>query len=327
MRRRELIALLGASALAFPQAAAAEAPIARVAVLRDLPLANPEIARLWQIFADALAKRGWSEGRNVAFEHRAGEGHAERYRDFAAALVALKPALIITINSEATAAVAAQTKAIPIVMIGPGDPVRAGLVASLARPGGNITGVSSQLNDVSGKVLQLIRELRPEASRVALFWRADNPGSIIGKQDFETAARDLGVAVEPMLVTNDAQLESALSMLAAEQPDALVVPPMPPLVWHTGEIADFAIAHSLPTFAFSPAMVRAGLLMSLGPRGDEMVRRAAAIVAKVLDGTRPADIPVEQPTNFALTLNLKTAKALGLAVPPLLLAQADEVIE
>ena len=327
MRRRELIRLLGTSLVALPLPSAAETPIAHVAILRELPLTNPQIAQAWQIFLEELQKSGWIEGRNVEFIHRATEGRAERYRQLAAEIVALKPTVIVTINSECTQAVHDETKTIPIVMIGPGDPIGAGFIASLARPGGNITGVSSQLGDTLGKQLQIIKELLPSASRIAFFWRPDNAGSRLFKRDLETAAPGFGLAIEATAVTTDAELDAALSAIASSHPDVLMVNPNPPAASRTREIAAFAIEHKLLTYTVVSAMVRAGLLISLSPRGADMTRRAAAIVAKILSGAKPADIPVEQPTTFELVVNLKTAKALGLTVPPLLLATADEVIE
>ena len=326
MRRRELIGLLCASLVAFPLSAAADTPVARVAVLRELPLTNPQVAQTWQIFIEELQKNGWTEGHNVVFDHRAGGGRAELYREIAAELVALKPTVIITTNSGATEAVHEMTKTIPIVMLGPGDPVGSGFIASLARPGGNVTGVSSQLNETNGKVLQIITELRPDASRIALFWRP-NPGSRLGKQVLEALAHDLGLTVEPTIVTTDAELDAAISTLASNRPDALIVYPNPPATLRAREIAAFAIEHRLLTSAANSAMVHAGLLFSLAPRAADMTRHAAAIVIKILNGTKPADIPVEQPTTFELVVNLKTANALGLTVPPSILARADEVIE
>jgi putative ABC transport system substrate-binding protein len=327
MRRRELIELLGASLVAIPLPSAAETPIARVAILREPPLTNPLVAQSWQIFVEELQKSGWVEGHNVEFIHRAAEGRAERYPELAAELVGLGPSVILTVGSATTEAVRQRTKTIPIVMIGVGDPVGAGFVASLARPNGNITGVSDQLPDTAAKLLQIAKELRPNASRIAVFWRADNPSSRIGKQNLEATAPGLALTVEATSITTDAELDAALSAMALALPDAFVVHTTPPLTLRSREIADFATEHRLPTLANSPAMVRAGMLMSLGPRGADMTRRAAAIVVKILNGVKPAEIPVEQPTRFEMVLNLKTAKALGLTVPPYLLAEADEIIE
>jgi putative ABC transport system substrate-binding protein len=327
MRRRDVIELLGASLAAFPLSSAAETPIARVAVLRESPQTDPVVARSWQIFAEELQKSGWIEGRNVEFIHRAAEGRAERYPELAAELVALKPSVILTVGSATTEAVRQRTKTIPIVMLGVGDPVGAGFVANLARPGGNITGVSDQLPDTAAKLLQIAKELRPNASRIALFWRADSPGSLIGKQNLEAAAPGLGLTVEATSITTDAELDAALSAMALAPPDAFVVHTTQPLVMRSREIAYFATERRLPTLANNPAMARAGLLVSLAPRGADLTRRAAAIVVKILNGAPPADIPVEQPTVFELVINLKTAKTLGLTVPPYLLAGADEVIE
>jgi ABC-type uncharacterized transport system substrate-binding protein len=301
--------------------------MARVAVLRELPLSNRQVAKAWHIFTQALAQSGWIEGRNVVFEHRAAEGRTERYPELAAELVGLAPSLIITVGSEATEALRERTTAIPIVMIGPGDPVGAGFVASLARPGGNITGVSSQLNDLASKELQIVKELRPSASRVLFFWRPDNPSERLAKRNLLSAAKGFGLSIEATPVTTDAELDAALSGFAQAPPDALVITAAPPAALRGRDIASFAIEHGMLTFGTYPSMARAGLLFSFGPRADEMSRRAATIVAKILNGAKPADIPVEQPTAFELVINLKTAKALGLTVPPSLLAQADEVIE
>ena len=188
-------------------------------------------------------------------------------------------------------------------------------------------GVSDQLPDTLGKLLQIAKELRPSTSRVAFFWRADNPATLIGKQNIEAAAAGLGLAAEATSVTTVSELDAALSAMALAPPDVLFVPPIPPILLRTREIADFAIEHRLLTLAGNPATVRAGVLISLAPRGADLIRRAAAIVAKILNGAKPADIPVEQPTVFELVVNLKTAKALGLTVTPSILARADEVIE
>ena len=319
--------LLAVSLIAFPLSSAAEEAIARVAILREFPPTNPQVAESWQIFVEELQKHGWTEGRNVVFDHRAAGGHTERYGELATELVALAPRVILTIGSAATEAVRQRTQTIPIVMIGVGDPVNTGFVASLARPGGNITGVSDQLPDTLGKLLQFAKEIRPKASRVAFFWRPDNPATRIGKRNIEAAASKLDLTVEANSVTTDAELDTALSAMALAPPDAVVVPPIPPMSLRTREIAQFAVEHRFLTLANNPAMVRAGLLISLSPPSADTTRRAAAIVVKILDGAKPADIPVEQPTKFELVINLKTAEALGLTVPPSILARADEVIE
>jgi putative ABC transport system substrate-binding protein len=217
-------------------------------------------------------------------------------------LVALAPHVIVTVGSETTAAVQAKTNTVPIVMIGPGDPVGAGFVASLARPGGNITGVSSQLNDINGKKLQIVREFLPGGKHVAFFFRSDNRSESLARQPLVSAAKALGLIAEAVPVTTNSELDAALSALARARPDALLLSAQPPATLRTRDIAAFAVAHHIITIAPYPPMVRAGLLLSLGPNGDEMIRRAAAIVVKILNGARPADIPVEQPTEFHLAL-------------------------
>ena len=328
MNRRQLIELVGVSLVIVPLPTVAQAPLlARIGVLSELPPTNPPTASGRQIFSEVLQQNGWIEGRNLVFIDRVVEGHRERYPVFANELIALNPNVIVTIGSETTATVRDRTSTIPIVMIGPGDPVGAGFVASLARPGGNITGVSSQLNDINAKKLQIVKELRPNASRVAIFWCPDNASERLAKPNLEAAAQGFGLTIEAIPVTADAELETALSALSKAPPDALMVSAQPPATLHGEEIAAFAIEHGVLTVAPYPRMVQAGLLMSFGPHGEEMTRRAAEITVKILNGTKPADIPVEQPTTFDMVLNLKTAKALGLTVPAALLARVDEVIE
>jgi len=328
MKRRQLIELVGAGLIALPLPAAGQAPpLARIAVLSELPLKNPVAASSRQIFSNVLQQNGWIEGRNLVFIDRPVEGRRERYPVFADELIALNPNVIVTIGSEATAAARDRTSTIPIVMIGPGDPVGAGFVSRLARPGGNVTGVSSQLNDLLAKKLQIVKELRPSASLVAMIWRPDNEAERLAKPILEAAAQGLGLTIEAIPVTTDAELAAALSALSKVPPDALIVSAAPPATLHGQQIAAFAIEHRVLTVAPYPHMVQAGLLMSFGPHGEEMTRRAAAITVKILNGTKPAGIPVEQPTAFDMVLNLKTAKALGLTVPAALLARVDEVIE
>ena len=326
MRRRELVELLCAGLIALPLSSVAETPMARVAVLRELPLSNSQVAQGWQIFVDALAKSGWIEGRNVEFIHRATGRRAERYRELAAELVALNPNVVVTINSEATKAAREKTKTIPIVMLGPGDPVGAGFIASFARRGAISpvfpvnSGTLSESNFKSSRNCAQTRcGSRFSGARTT---RGPSSGSRALKQPHAVSA--LPWSRRSSLRKG---LDTALSGIASNPPDALTVNPRPPDVLRSQEIAAFAIEYRLLTFTVNPVMVRAGLSIALAPRNGDMVRRAAAIVAKILGGEKPADIPVEQPTTFELVINLKTARALGLTVPPYLLAEADEVIE
>jgi putative ABC transport system substrate-binding protein len=328
MKRRWFIIALAGATLARPRFAAAQQPIRSVGVLLgNLPLPQLAAAPFWQAFVEGLHEHGWDEGRNIALQPRAAEGNQERYQQLAAELVASRPDIIVTAGSQATQTTRQQTNAIPIVMVGPGDPIGAGFIASLARPGGNITGLTNQLGDLAGKTLQLMKDLQPRLSRIAVLWNPDDPGSKLGAQSLTTTAPELGLTLVSVPIKVREDLDAALVALERNPPEALLVHPTPILFRNRGLIVTFALQQRLPSFTGSAPMVRDGMLASYAPDSVTLWRRAADYVDRILRGANPADMPVEQPTKFELVINLKTAGAIGLDVPRPLLLLADEVIE
>jgi putative tryptophan/tyrosine transport system substrate-binding protein len=325
MKRRDVLLLFGGAVISWPLAA--EAAPARVAVLGVAPPADPTAERAWQAFAGGLQALGWTEGKNITFIRRYSEGRAERAAPLAAELVAEKPDLIVTVSYPNTKAVQQTTKTIPIVFIQVPDPISWGFVASLARPGGNITGTSSQAEDVIGKGLQLIKETRPGISRLAYLAYGEPSYGTRSQQIATAAAGYLGLVLTMIPIESATDFEPAFAQIRRERPDALVVSSLPLFVEHSKEIAAFAIDQRLPSFTFSPAMARDGLLLAQSADIVGGYRPAAAMVDKILKGAKPADLPVEQPTRFHFVVNLKTARAIGVEIPPAILAGADEVIE
>jgi putative tryptophan/tyrosine transport system substrate-binding protein len=325
MRRRELGILLGCATLTLPRFGTAQLPVARVALLlNQLP---PQIPPFWEAFVEALRTRGWEEGRNIEFTLRAAEGSEETYQKLAAELVALQPNIIIAANSQAIEATRQRTQTIPIVMIGPSDPLGAGFIASLARPGGNITGLTNQLGDTAEKQLQTLKEMRPGLSRIALLWNPDDAGSRLAAKAQLASGPQQGLIVEPIPIKTRQDLDVALAALARNPPEALLVHPTPIIFQHREAVVAFALRQRLPSFSASTGMARDGLLAGYAPDAVSVWRRAADFVDRILTGANPAEMPVEQPTKFELVINLKTARAIGLDVPPSLLARADEIIE
>jgi ABC-type uncharacterized transport system substrate-binding protein len=314
------------SCLATPLAANAQqaGKAARVGVLCPITCTDPSL----EVFRHALHELGHVEGQNLVLVFRTAEGHIERLPDLAAELVNLNVDVLFTSWGTAAALAAKQvTTTVPIVMSAVGDPVAAGLVASLARPGGNITGLSSLTLDLEGKRLELLKELLPTLARVAVLWDPTNPYSALALDQTQQTAQHMGVQVSPVRVHAAEDFESAFATLVRERPDALIVHGYIVLVQHRTRIVDFVAEHRLPTIYSLRDFVEAGGLMAYGVHLPEVYRRAAAHVDKVLKGTKPADIPVEQPTKFELIINLKTARVLGLTMPPTLLALVDEVIQ
>ena len=324
--RPRLVAIALLFLAAFPLFSVAQSPVARVAVLEGAPPSTPGASDS-PAFVDALRERGWVEGRNIELHRRWAEGRAERYPQLAAELVALRPDLIIAASSQATQAVHEKTETIPIVMVGVADPVASRFVASLARPGGNITGLSVQLPETMGKALQLLAEVRPGISRVALLWVPDNPGSRVNKEALVAIAPRLGITLDPVAVQAQEELDAAFAAVARSRPDALFTTSAPLQMAHLHEIIAFALEQRLPAMGYVTQWARDGLLMSYSTDPADQWRRAAYYVDRILKGAKPADLPVEQPTRFELVINLKTAKALGLTIPPSILSRADEVIE
>jgi ABC-type uncharacterized transport system substrate-binding protein len=287
---------------------------------------DPPLALLWEALLDGLRERGYREGQNLVFERRFSEGHAERFPELAAELVRLRVDCIIVNTTPAALAAKHATQTIPIVMLAALDPVGAGLVASLARPGGNITGLSSLGPELGGKRLELLKEVMPGLTRVAVLWNAANPANAAVWQETQAAARALGLRLHSQDVRGPQDLEGAFARMAQARPEALLVLSDALLGMHRPQIVEFATQQQLPGVFAGRASVVDGGLMYYGPSQPYRFRRAADYVDRILKGTKPADLPVEQPMKFELVINLKTAKALGLTIPPHILFQADEVI-
>jgi putative ABC transport system substrate-binding protein len=278
-------------------------------------------------FRQGLSEIGYVEGHNLTIEYRWAEGHFDRLPAMAADLVGQKVDIIVASGSQAVRAAQQATQSTPIAMTGSSDPVGTGLVASLARPGGNITGLSLQTPEVSGKRLELLVEIVPGLSRAAVLLNPDDPPALLALKETEVAARTLGMKLQAGEVRRPDDFDAAFTSAAAVRPEALVILAAPLLSAHAGRIAEWAVKNGLPSIFPFRGFPEAGGLMSYGPDLNDNFRRAATYVDKILKGAKPGDLPVEQPTKFELVINLKTAKALGLTVPQSILARADELIE
>jgi putative ABC transport system substrate-binding protein len=317
--------MLTLSLLAAPHAAEAQ-PLGKVYRIGYLST-NPPPTRVWEALLDGLRERGYREGQNLVFERRFSEGKAERFPAFAAELVRLRVDCIIVMTTPAARAAKHATQTIPIVMPAAIDPVGAGLVASLAQPGGNITGLSTLAPELSGKRLELLQEVVPGMTRVAVLWNGANPANAVVWQETQAAARALGLQLHSQDVRGAQDLEGAFARTTQARPEALLVLGDSLLYMSEQPIAAFATQHYLPSMWSRRDSVMAGGLMSYGSSLPDRFRRAATYVDKILKGTKPADLPVEQPMKFELVINLKTAQALGLTIPPSVLFRADEVIQ
>jgi putative ABC transport system substrate-binding protein len=276
-------------------------------------------------FGQGLQDLGWLKGQNISIEYRYAEGKLERLPALAAALVASRADVIVAQAPAAVRAAKKETSTIPIVMAHGGDPVAQGFVASLARPGGNITGLSNFSAELSGKRLELLREAFPKASRVAVIWNPDAPGPVLTFKETEIAAKALKVQLESLQVRGPNDFEGAFQA-AREHAGGLVVIQDVVTVTHLKRIVELAAKHRMPAIYMEAEFAEAGGLMSYGPNQPDLHRRAAIYVGKILKGSNPADLPIEQPTKFELLINLKTAKQSGLTIPANVLAQADKVI-
>jgi ABC-type uncharacterized transport system substrate-binding protein len=330
MRRRNFIALLGGAAAvssaSWPLAARAEQG-ARLPIIGYLGSATALIQSQWvAAFVRRLRELGWTESRNVLIEYRWAEGRDERYTEIAAEFVRLKVDVIVTSSTPAVLRAKQATSSIPIVFAATGDPVASGLVASLARPGGNITGVSNQLVDTAGKKLELLRDIVPGLRRLAFLANGGNHVAMLEMAEVQAMARTLGLEVITQEIRRGEDLAPVFDALKGRA-EALYVAVDPLVNTHRIRINILAVSARLPTMSTFRDYVEAGGLMSYGPDFPDLFRRAADLVDKILRGAKPADIPVEQPTKFDLVINLTTAKALGLEVSPTLLARADEVFE
>jgi putative ABC transport system substrate-binding protein len=279
------------------------------------------------IVNESFRELGYVEGKNLTFERRYAEDRLDRLPGLAAELVSLKVDVIMAAGTLAPLAAKRATSTIPIVMMSAGDPVGSGLVAGLAQPGANITGMSLMAPDLGGKRLQLLKELLPEISRVAVLWNAANPYSALVFKESVGAARTLGVELQSLEIREPPDLDAALEAATGRHADALVAVEDPLTSDLRKKVAEFAIDHQLPTISGLRVFADSGALMSYGADLADIIRRSVVYVDKILKGAKPSDLPVEQPTKFELVINLKTAKLLGLTVPPLLLARADEIIE
>jgi ABC-type uncharacterized transport system substrate-binding protein len=279
-----------------------------------------------EAFLQGLRELGYIEGQNIVIEPRHAADRAERLPDLAAELVRLNVDVIVAGASQSALAAKQATKTIPVVFHGVGDPVGQGLVASLARPGGNITGLASLSPEVGGKRLELLKEAVPTASRVAVVWNPTNSSNSLQVKEIRTAAQTLALRVQSLEVSKPDDIERAFSAIARQGADALLVFADPFLGSQRVRVVDLAAKNRLPVMYGQSEPVEAGGLMSYGPSFREFSRRAAYYVDKILKGTKPADLPVEQPTKFELVINLKAAKQIGLTIPPNVLARADKVI-
>jgi putative tryptophan/tyrosine transport system substrate-binding protein len=327
MERRTFIGVIAGGLLAAPLAAEAQqaAKVPRIGFLGNSTAALE--ANLVGPFREGLRELGYVEGRNILIEYRWAEGKYERFPALIAELIALKVDVIVTAGTPAALAVKKATTSIPLVMIAVGDPVGTGLVASLARPGGNITGLTSISQDLEGKRLELLREVIPSVSHIAVLWNSANPNHLIQEKEVQAAAQVLRIKVLSLGVRTPEEIENSFAAIVRERPGALLVLADRLFLHHRARIMDFAAKHRLPGVHAYRELVEAGGLMSYGPSYAGMHRRAAYFVDRILKGTKPADLPVEQPTKFELVINLKVAKALGLTVPQSLLQRADQIIQ
>jgi putative tryptophan/tyrosine transport system substrate-binding protein len=325
MRRREFIAALS-SALAWPLAARAQKPSMPVIGFLQAGSAASSGDYL-DAFRDGMRQLGYIEGRNIRFESRFADGVIERLPDLAAEVVGLRPRVIVSGPLPANLAVQKATDKIPIVMGTGADPVGFGLVKSLAHPGGNITGIANFAEQLASKQLDVMRELLPRLSRVGVLINVTNPLHVPQWRETQAAADKAGITLVPFEIHIAEQLEAAFAAFAKERVDALLVPPDISFVTNHLRVAELAASTRLPAIYFNRWQAKNDGLIAYGPDLLEGYRRAAIYVDKILNGAKPADLPIEQPTKFALVINLKTAKALRLEIPPQLLASADEVIE
>ena len=325
-KRREFIPLLGGTA-AWPLAARAQqaGKVHRIGVLETIST-TLNVANFYAL-REGLRQLGYAEGQNLVIEYRSADGRDDRFPGLARELLALKVDVIVTRGTPAAKAVKNATSTVPVVMMASGDPVGVGLVTSLARPGGNITGLSAIVGELSPKRLELIREIVPGLARIAVLANTSNDAVRRDWARIETAARSLGVQSQLLDLRESDALGPTFDDASARRADALVVVIDAITQANQQRIVDLAMKHRLPAIYSSREFVDAGGLISYGVSYPDLYRRAATYVDKILKGTKPADLPVVQPTKFELVINLKTAKALGIEVPPSLLALADGVIE
>ena len=320
MKRRDFLAMVASAAL-WPLPGTAET--AKVPTIGVLVVESPASQRFWRLFREDMRELDYVEGKNVRYEFRSDGGQGSRLPALAADLVGLKVDLIVAWFTPAALAARQATRQIPIVMALVGNPVENGLVESLARPGGNVTGMAALGAELAGKCVDLVRELVPSAHRIAALVNAPDPFSKPFLRQIQLNGEASGTAIEPIMIQSTAELDPAFTAMEKERPDAAIVQPSLPIK----RVAELAIKSRIPAMSFIRDFDNEGGLMSYGSEEADAYRKAAVYVDKILKGAKPADLPVQQPTKFELVVNLKTAKALGLTIPPSILARADEVIE
>jgi putative tryptophan/tyrosine transport system substrate-binding protein len=321
MRRRAFLKMMSGVTTCWPLAVSAEQT--RVTTIGVLVRSAPGWQQFWELFREALRQLGYVEGNNIRFELRTDEGDISRLPDLAAELVRLKVDVIVPWFTPAAIAAKHATREIPIVCAICGDLVGTGLVESLARPGGNVTGNSSLNAELSAKFVELIREMIPSAGRVAVLANAPDPFSKVFVQQIQLAGQATGTAIDPIMIHSAEELDGAFQSMERSRPDAVIVQPSLP----TKRAAELALGYRIPAICGWREFVHDGGLMAYFAAEADIYRRAAVFIDKILKGAKPAELPVEQPTKFELVLNLKTAKAIGLTIPAAFLARADAVIE
>jgi putative tryptophan/tyrosine transport system substrate-binding protein len=324
MKRRAFITLLGGAAAAWPLVARAQQPAKVVGVL-NLGPASTWSSRVAALQA-GLRDLGWVEGKNIVIEFRWAD-NVDQLPRFAAELVRMNVDVIFAPSSTMVEPAHQATKTIPIVFSNHADPIGTGHVASLPRPGGNITGLSELATELNAKALEMLKDAVPQATRIGVLWNPTTPSQVPGLQSVKAAGERLGLTLHMVPAATVEDFDGAFVSMARENVAAVFVVPAPIQVMHRSRLAELALNHRLPTMFESKENVEAGGLMSYGADRNDLSRRAALYIDKILKGAKPADLPVEQASKYQLVINLKTAKALGLELPPSLLARADEVIE
>ena len=327
--RRKLMIATAVSAFARPLASSAQKKQSKVHRIGVLTPGTPAATALnREALKQGLQDLGYVEGQNFTFEYRYGDGRVERLSDLAAELVRIKVDVIVVASDIGISALKRETQTIPIVMANSADPVGTGFVASLARPGGNVTGLSTMSPELSGKRVELLREVVPGLARVAVIWNPDIRGAVLDYNETLGTARTLRLQLQSVELNRSEDLARALSEITKGGAQGLIVVPANPIALvNRNQIADFALTHRLPAMYGQRDYVNAGGLMSYGSNPPERWKHVATFVDKILKGSKPSEIPVEQPTKFELVINMKTAKALGLTIPPTVLVRADRVIE
>jgi putative tryptophan/tyrosine transport system substrate-binding protein len=326
-RRRLLLSSLAAT-LATPRRARGQASASyRVGILSNVPISHPRGARLWGEFVQALRDLGYVEGRNLTVENLSSDGQYDRLPTLAAELIRHKVDVIVAPAAQNVIAAKAASATIPIVMVGVGDPVGNGLVASLARPGGNVTGTSFVTSAMVGKQLEILKQTVSQARKLAILVNPTNPGMRLLLDEAKTATQSLGVQLQAVEAHSAGELDAAFAAVTRERVGGLFVPWEGAFLVHLRQVVSLAASGRVPVLYGERGYVDAGGLACYGPSAIESNRRAASYVDKILKGAKPAELPIEQPTQFELAINLKTAKKLGLTIPPLLLARADQIIE